>query len=400
MMEQELDVSNDPTVEALGGKEALRFAEEHWRRLCAHYGEPEHDSSSPCPSHQQAPLVLSGTEAEDLELLRSFNANFGGDFAALDVSELTWDTLHAPFVLETWRALLCGYEGRLVGGCAYNLLTLFRTDCRASYTLGEHEPGTILLLPRCQWYLLEVARIRSGCYARFRDQRREIEVERGACELARAMAASARGGDGVGGGGGAGVASAALEALRRLSVHRRVPRKLLARTHAGWLLGQLVRRGEAAAAGSARAVGVAAALKKTWQLALAMEQAAAAATAASRNSAAAAGQRSGCEEQEQEQEQEGRLDVWGAIDRWVDASCRLSVLLDDDGLLLLPPAPGCAPQEAGGVRAAGLRLQRGGLGLGLWLRFEARTPLVRPAPPRPLLPTMHATHHLGALPPR
>ena len=33
MMEQELDVSNDPTVEALGGKEALRFAEEHWRRL-------------------------------------------------------------------------------------------------------------------------------------------------------------------------------------------------------------------------------------------------------------------------------------------------------------------------------------------------------------------------------
>ena len=123
--ELELDVSNDPTIEAMSSEECTKYAQRHWQRLCA---EPDARN-----------LVLGESRGEDDKLHKLFLAHFGG-FGGCDLRHTSHAALHSGGrggVLERWRAVLTAMEGRAFAGQPMNMMTLLRADALASYDPAE-----------------------------------------------------------------------------------------------------------------------------------------------------------------------------------------------------------------------------------------------------------------------
>lgn len=230
-----LDVSNDPTIEALGSEECTKYALRHWQRLTT------------CTDATQ--LIMSGSREEDDKLHKVYQANFGGAFG-VDLVNLSHAALHGGGTLETWRSVLTAMEGRSFAGQPMNMMTLLRADALASYDPAETD---LILVPRAQFLMIELARNRAGVYAGLQQarRRREISVE------AQALVAAAAQQD----------ASRMLATLHKLARHRFVPRSVLQETGVGKLLARLGKLG-----GSFKGVAdAAAAVHRQWRAAARVE---------------------------------------------------------------------------------------------------------------------------------
>jgi len=245
--ELELDVSNDPTIEAMGSEECTKYAQRHWQRLCA-----ERDARN---------LVLGESRGEDDKLHKLFLAHFGG-FGGCDLRHTSHAALHSGGrggVLERWRAVLTAMEGRAFAGQPMNMMTLLRADALASYDPAETD---LILVPRAQFLMIEIARNRAGVYDGLRDARLRVDVLAAAAGLAAAAeqrdVARVRAG------------------LRELAAHRAVPRALLRESGAARLVGRLSRAAENSPLwlehcpqASREEIGaVAAALRQQWKAGL------------------------------------------------------------------------------------------------------------------------------------
>jgi hypothetical protein len=254
----ELDVSNDPTIEALGSEECTKYSQRHWRRLM--------EAADP------AALVLSESREEDDKLYKVYAANFGGSFG-LDLLNLSHAALHGGGTLETWRSVLTAMEGRSFAGQPMNMMTLLRADAHASYDPAETD---LILVPRAQFLMIEIARNRQGVYAGLRAARLAAELSRATVALAAAMQQHD--------------ATRVLAALRALAAHRVVPEHVLKDTGAARLVGRLAKArasppqwlsGDGSAAVREELGATASALRAQWKgglalLALGEEQRAAA----------------------------------------------------------------------------------------------------------------------------
>ena len=254
----ELDVSNDPTIEALGSEECTKYSQRHWRRLL--------EAADP------AALVLSESREEDDKLYKVYAANFGGSFG-LDLLNLSHAALHGGGTLETWRSVLTAMEGRSFAGQPMNMMTLLRADAHASYDPAETD---LILVPRAQFLMIEIARNRQGVYAGLRAARLAAELSRATVALAAAMQQHD--------------ATRVLAALRALAAHRVVPEHVLKDTGAARLVGRLAKArasppqwlsGDGSAAVREELGATASALRAQWKgglalLALGEEQRAAA----------------------------------------------------------------------------------------------------------------------------
>ena len=213
--ELELDVSNDPTIEALGSEECTKYSQRHWQRLveaAGSGGEPAVEA-----------LVLTESREEDDRLHKVYQANFGGAFG-LDLLHLSHAALHGGGTLETWRSVLVAMEGRSFNGQPMNMMTLLRADAHASYNPAETD---LILVPRAQFLMVEIARNRGGVYRGLLDARRRSDIRAASTALVAAAAQQDT--------------SRMMAALRQLACHRYVPRSVLQETGAGRLLARLAK---------------------------------------------------------------------------------------------------------------------------------------------------------------
>eukprot|EP01043_Picozoa_sp_COSAG02_P059786 COSAG02_NODE_7680_length_2897_cov_1.318084_3_plen_170_part_01 len=159
--ESDIDVSNDPTIEALGSEECTKYAQRHWQQLTSCRDATE--------------LVMSESREEDDKLHKVYQASFGGAFG-LDLFNTTHAALHSGGTLETWRSVLTAMEGRSFAGQPMNMMTLLRADALSSYDPAETD---LILVPRAQFLMIELARNRAGVYAGLKQarQRREVVAE-------------------------------------------------------------------------------------------------------------------------------------------------------------------------------------------------------------------------------
>jgi hypothetical protein len=143
---EEVEVVNDPGVERVGSAETWRVCEKHWEQLT---GTAEPKS-----------LILSEDAKQDRHLYHTFRSQFG-----LDVSFVSWADLHNEFEMGKWRAVLSACEGRVQW---YNMMYLLRADASKSYVEQKDDVGPdghsdgLLLVPRIQWLMIEIARNREG----------------------------------------------------------------------------------------------------------------------------------------------------------------------------------------------------------------------------------------------
>ena len=142
----EVEVENDPGVERVGSAETWRVCEKHWKELTS-TAEPRS-------------LVLSDDESQDRRLYNVFRSQFG-----LDVRHITWADLHNEFEMGKWRAVLTACEGLVRW---HNMMYLLRADASKSYLEQKDDKGPdghsdgLLLVPRIQWLMIEIARNREG----------------------------------------------------------------------------------------------------------------------------------------------------------------------------------------------------------------------------------------------
>ena len=207
--EPELDVSNDPTIEAMGSEECTKYSQRHWARLLA--------------ANDAAALVLTDSREEDDRLHKVFMASFGG-FGGLDLLHLSHAQLHGGGTLATWRSVLVAMEGRSFAGQPMNMMTLLRAEAHAAYDPAETD---LILVPRAQFLMIEIARNRSGVYAGMQAARLKVNVVAGATALTEAA--------------GQQDVSRMLSALRQLAVHRFVPKPVLRETGAARLLAKIAK---------------------------------------------------------------------------------------------------------------------------------------------------------------
>lgn len=143
---EEVEVVNDPGVERVGSAETWRVCEKHWKQLTS--------------TAEPSTLVLSADAKEDRHLYNVFRSQFG-----LDVRRIAWADLHNDFEMAKWRAVLSACEGRVQW---YNMMYLLRADASKSYVEQKDEKGPdghsdgLLLVPRIQWLMIEIARNREG----------------------------------------------------------------------------------------------------------------------------------------------------------------------------------------------------------------------------------------------
>lgn len=207
--DSELDVSNDPTIEALGSEECTKYAQRHWLTLTT------------CTD--AAELVMSDSREEDDKLYKVYQANFGGAFG-LDLLNLSHAALHGGGTLETWRSVLTAMEGRSFAGQPMNMMTLLRADALASYDPAETD---LILVPRAQFLMIEIARNRTSIYTGLQKARQRTEIRLEVSTLVEAAEKQD--------------ASRMLATLRKLACHRSVPRNLLRETGVGKLLAHLAK---------------------------------------------------------------------------------------------------------------------------------------------------------------
>eukprot|EP01043_Picozoa_sp_COSAG02_P018008 COSAG02_NODE_829_length_16689_cov_16.659433_5_plen_1004_part_00 len=143
---EEVEVVNDPGVERVGSAETWRVCEKHWKELTA--------------TTDPRSLVLSDDANQDRRLYNVFRSQFG-----LDVRHITWADLHNDFEMDKWRAVLSACEGRVRW---HNMMYLLRADANKSYVEQKDDKGPdghsdgLLLVPRIQWLMIEIARNREG----------------------------------------------------------------------------------------------------------------------------------------------------------------------------------------------------------------------------------------------
>ena len=236
-LEPEIDVSNDPTIEALGSEECTKYAHRHWHQLLT--------------TSNAAELVLSDSREEDDKLYKVYQANFGGAFG-LDLIHVSHAALHGGGTLETWRSVLTAMEGRSFAGQPMNMMTLLRADALSSYDPVETD---LILVPRAQFLMIEIARNRGGIYAGLQDARRRHSIKAGAAALVAAASQQD--------------VSRMLAALHKLARHRFIPRAVLQETGVGKLLARLAKLD-----GAFKSVAVAAAaVHRQWRAAAQVESA-------------------------------------------------------------------------------------------------------------------------------
>ena len=156
----EVAVENDPEIERIGSKETWQVCERHWKQLC--------ECDDP------ATLVLSESAAIDRHLYKTFRSQFG-----LSLDFIQWQDLHNEFELRKWRAVLTACEGRVKW---YNMMYLLRSDASASYEDLKGVEDGLLLVPRIQWLMIEIARN----YEKFNDVARiEGQVRSMRCVMSK-----------------------------------------------------------------------------------------------------------------------------------------------------------------------------------------------------------------------
>ena len=195
-----LDISNDPEIERLGANATAVYALQFWKRLAqaarkdSHLLDPlwqqeadedddddeekiisetngdENTSSnnSHLSCHYTKELVLVSPE-EDVRLWKRFRSNFGAYFNIQDIAVAEAGSGGGnsmvgrnPLVSDRWRDLILALEG---GMDDYNFLTLLRGNCYDCFWMTETAVcDNLLVVPRAQFVLIEVTRIREGLY--------------------------------------------------------------------------------------------------------------------------------------------------------------------------------------------------------------------------------------------
>ena len=246
--EAQIDVSNDPTIEALGSEECTKYSQRHWQRLMS------------C-SDPASELVLSDSKEQDDRLYKVYVANFGGSFG-LDLLHLSHGALHAGGTLETWRSVLTAMEGQSFGGQPMNMMTLLRAEAHASY---DPEETDLILVPRAQFLLIEIARNREGVYDHLKSARMTAELSRAADALVMATQQHD--------------ATRVHSALRAMAAQRIVPEDVLRDTGAARLVGRVAKyrdsppkwlRDDGSAATREELASTASALRAQWKGGLAL----------------------------------------------------------------------------------------------------------------------------------
>jgi hypothetical protein len=258
-------MENDPEVERNGMKSAAEYNALHWQRILALSSAAAAAAAAAATSGASRPPqrlmqdVLMGDR-----LHKIYQMNFGGSFG-FDLRNTTWDSMMgSESLMAKWRSVMAPFEGVMLDGEASNLLTLLRVnpldDCS--------NDTTVLVVPRLQFMLIEVARTRAGIYGSdFATQRCALLMQRVLDELAACLpealavaepgaAADARGAELV----------AQLDRLTQLtaeSEHYAIPQEVLRQTGAVKIVTALAR--PTAHPGLAPAQASAAALLGLWR---------------------------------------------------------------------------------------------------------------------------------------
>ncbi|EGB10626.1 hypothetical protein AURANDRAFT_62014 [Aureococcus anophagefferens] len=213
-------ITNDPEIERNGASAAAEYAEWHWKALrrAVEAGAPKD-------------VVLTRDRAGDDLLYRTFRASISHEVR--DVA----GKLNSPL----WRDLLTCMNGRVDD---FSFMTLLRPRCDESY---EAQRADLLVVPRAQFIMIEVARCREGCYDAldFVDGAEAAHLSGAAGDLRAAVEA--------------GDDDRALEAVRVLEAAPAPTARALKKTSAGRALAKVARGGGPLAA---RAGGVVDAWKR------------------------------------------------------------------------------------------------------------------------------------------
>ncbi|KAH8068909.1 hypothetical protein JL720_12115 [Aureococcus anophagefferens] len=216
-------ITNDPEIERNGASAAAEYAEWHWKALrrAVEAGAPKD-------------VVLTRDRAGDDLLYRTFRASISHEVR--DVA----GKLNSPL----WRDLLTCMNGRVDD---FSFMTLLRPRCDESY---EAQRADLLVVPRAQFIMIEVARCREGCYDAldFVDGAEAAHLSGAAGDLRAAVEA--------------GDDDRALEAVRVLEAAPAPTARALKKTSAGRALAKVARGGGPLAARAGGVVGA-------WKRALA-----------------------------------------------------------------------------------------------------------------------------------
>ena len=197
-------ITNDPEIERNGASAAAQYAEWHWKALrrAVEAGAPKD-------------VVLTRDRAGDDLLYRTFRASVSHEVR--DVA----GKLNSPL----WRDLLTCMNGRVDD---FSFMTLLRPRCDESY---EAQRADLLVVPRAQFIMIEVARCREGCYDAldFVDGAEAAHLSGAAGDLRAAVAA--------------GDDDDALDALRVLEAAPTPTARALKKTSAGRALAKVARGG-------------------------------------------------------------------------------------------------------------------------------------------------------------
>ena len=197
-------ITNDPEIERNGASAAAEYAEWHWKALrrAVEAGAPKD-------------VVLTRDRAGDDLLYRTFRASISHEVR--DVA----GKLNSPL----WRDLLTCMNGRVDD---FSFMTLLRPRCDESY---EAQRADLLVVPRAQFIMIEVARCREGCYDAldFVDGAEAAHLSGAAGDLRAAVEA--------------GDDDDALDALRVLEAAPTPTARALKKTSAGRALAKVARGG-------------------------------------------------------------------------------------------------------------------------------------------------------------
>ena len=128
-------ITNDPAIERHGSEAAAKYMSWHWAALSKAVAKGDPTS-----------CVLTESRQSDDRLYGCFRASISEPVERLD--------LKTP----TWRDLLTCMAGRVVD---FSFMTLLRPDPLQSY---EAQRTELLVVPRAQFVMVELARQREGCY--------------------------------------------------------------------------------------------------------------------------------------------------------------------------------------------------------------------------------------------
>jgi len=129
------NVTNDPQIEMQWAVVAMEFAEEFEKRLTR------------CRNFSQLKLT---------EMDEEIYVEFRKSFPQIKVAVLDENDIKSDEMKDKWRPFMMQFEKRME---YFNFLTLLRIDCTKEYS----QDNTIVV-PRIQFYCIELARIREGCY--------------------------------------------------------------------------------------------------------------------------------------------------------------------------------------------------------------------------------------------